>query len=133
MERNYRSGMVGDQRGGSHAAERRSQPRYVASVHRVWLGWWLGKNFQTFPGQLWDISPGGAAVVLHAAPPTGQSVWLRLEAGPLTTECAQGFVAEVAPIVPGINIVRIAFEGQCPAALFQVAVHGYKALGSLLN
>src|SRR5271166_6072695 len=58
--------------------ERRAWQRVVPREKRARLSWQVGDDTISVPGELQNISGGGAAVQIDVAPPWNQTIWLSL-------------------------------------------------------
>ncbi len=103
--------------------------------HRLWQRYparekhasliWLERGVElTFPGELMNISGGGAAVVSDAPVPALEPVWLTLSEGstPITPVESRLVASSIDP--SGLRVARLRFVEACPMALFERAVHG---------
>ncbi len=105
-------------------AERRLWERYPARETRASLSWLGQGGEQTVPGQLLNISGGGAAVITAAVLPDEQPIWLTLnaESGAITpVECR---LVTISIDESGERIARLRFVEACPMDLYELAVHG---------
>jgi hypothetical protein len=104
--------------------EHRFWQRYPARETRARLVWLDGDVENAFPGELLNISGGGAAVITDAMVPAGQPVWLTLEAGPAALTPVEARLVAVSIDASGLRIARLRFVEPCPMHLFELAVHG---------
>ena len=105
--------------------EHRVWERYPARETCAKLIWRDAENEQISPGELTNISGGGAAVMTDAKLPTESPIWLTL---------AAEANAEVAPVecrlvaisidASGLRMARLRFVEPCPMELFELVVHG---------
>jgi hypothetical protein len=103
--------------------ERRGSPRYAPVRDAVQLGWWEGADFRTAPGQLTDLSHGGAALIAEFPVVESDAFWVRLvRAGP--SGWVPASVAGVEASELGGERVRLAFPEPCPYDFFRAVVFG---------
>jgi c-di-GMP-binding flagellar brake protein YcgR len=105
-------------------AERRLWERYPASETRVSLVWLGQGGEQSVPGQLLNISGGGAAIVTDATLPEEQPIWLTLQpdSGAITpVECR---LVTISINESAQKIARLRFVEACPIDLYELAVSG---------
>ncbi len=105
-----------------HQRERRAWQRVVPREKRARLSWQVGDDTISVPGELQNISGGGAAVQIDVAPPWNQTIWLSL--GPVGEEAGPAECKLVAfrNDQPGKLIARFAFVDLCPMQLYQAAI-----------
>lgn len=103
--------------------DRRSAPRHSAVEHRIWLGWWIDRDFQTVAASLLDISRRGAAISSPAGVPVGTEVWFCIVGGQLSAGARAVVVASEA-IAGEEARVRgcLRFVAGCPEDLFSIAL-----------
>jgi PilZ domain len=104
--------------------EHRLWQRYPARETRARLVWLDGDLETTFPGELLNISGGGAAVITDAMVPAGQSVWLTLAAESAEITPVESRLVAISDDASGLRIARLRFVEPCPMHLFELAVHG---------
>lgn len=102
-------------------ADRRGARRHVAVMPEVWIGWWAGKEFETFYGRLLNLSRGGALVVLGEWPPKNQSIWVYKHVGQAIA-CVRGEVVGATPAPFGSYAIRVRFAAPCPTSFCESAV-----------
>ncbi len=104
--------------------EHRLWQRYPAREKRALLTW-LERGIElTFPGELMNISGGGAAVVTDAPVPALEPVWLTLSEGPDPISPVEARLVAISIDASGLKVARLRFVEACPMALFERAVHG---------
>jgi PilZ domain len=104
--------------------EHRLWQRYPARETRASLIWLDRDIEQTFPGELMNISGGGAAVITSAMVPAEQPVWLTLGPGADTFAPVESRLVAISIDASGLRIARLRFVEPCPMQLFELAVHG---------
>jgi hypothetical protein len=107
--------------------ERRMWERYPARESRATLTWLDGSTERTIPGELLNISGGGAAFVSEEQPPPGVSIWLQLEASirqPYPIDPVESQLVTTSADPSGLKIAHLQFVGPCPMELFELAVSG---------
>ena len=104
--------------------EHRVWQRYPARETHAKLAWLDPDQEHTFPGELMNISGGGAAVITDAQLPAEQSVWLTLCAGPAALTPVECRLVAISIDASGLRIARLRFVEPCPMQLFEIAVHG---------
>ncbi len=107
--------------------ERRLWQRYPARESRATLSWFDGSTERTLPGELRNISGGGAAVVSEVQPPPGVSIWLALETGaqkgdPIEPVESRLVASSADP--SGLRIAHLQFVDPCTMEFFELAVNG---------
>jgi hypothetical protein len=107
--------------------EHRFWQRFPARETRAILTWLDQDVGHTAPGELLNISGGGAAVATQALLPEQGSVWLTLDAEPSPVTPVRCRVVAIAVAASGIRIARLRFDESCPVDLFELAVHGAPA------
>ena len=104
--------------------EHRFWQRYPARETRAQLIWLDRDIEQTLPGELMNISGGGAAVITDAKVPAEQPVWLTLGASSDTLAPVESRLVAISIDASGLRIARLRFVEPCPMQLFELAVHG---------
>ncbi len=104
--------------------EHRLWERYPARETRAVLAWFEHNGELTHPGELLNISGGGAAVVTDAALPESQPVWLSLSAASAGLAPVECRLVALSIDASGLRIARLRFVEPCPMELFELAVHG---------
>ena len=104
--------------------EHRVWQRYPAREKRASLIWLDRGVEQTFPGELMNISGGGAAVITDAPVPALDPVWLTLSAGPDPITPVESRLVAVSIDASGLRVARLKFVEACPMGLFERVVHG---------
>jgi hypothetical protein len=56
--------------------DRRLLPRYSSNGARCWFGWWHQGKPQVTEALVWDVSQGGAAIIVRNPPNPGHRVWI---------------------------------------------------------
>jgi hypothetical protein len=113
--------------------EGRLWQRYPARESRATLMWLDGSTERTMPGELLNLSGGGAAVVAEVQPPPGVSIWLQLEAGipqGHRIDPVECHLVSTSTDPSGRKIAHLEFIGPCTMELFGLVVNGAEwALG----
>lgn len=107
--------------------ERRLWERYPARESRATLTWLEGTTEKTTPGDLLNISGGGAAFVGEAIPPPGVPIWFQLDASGRQVDRVDPVESRLVmtSLDPsGMMIAHIQFVDPCPMELFELAVNG---------
>jgi hypothetical protein len=104
--------------------EHRLWQRYPARETRASLIWLDRDVEQTFPGELMNISGGGAAVITSAMVPAEQPVWLTLGTRSDTFAPVESRLVAISIDASGLRIARLRFVEPCPMQFFELAVHG---------
>ena len=100
------------------AVDRRAHSRQAVVPNQAALDWGSDSSGDCRVARLLDISRGGALLESPEAPPSGQIVWLRLQA-PAETPWATATVVRREP-----GRVGVQFKGDCPNDLMLAATLG---------
>jgi hypothetical protein len=100
-------------------SDRRAHPRQVVVPNRVALDWGSTTSEGGYEARLLDISLGGASLESRIMPPTGQSLWLRVES-PARTQWVSATVVQSARQCR----IGVRFEESCPDELMLAATLG---------
>lgn len=104
--------------------ERRLWQRYPAREKRATL-FWVEQDVQhTIPGELLNISGGGAAVITEPHPPANTALFLGLETEAIPIIPIEAKLVVVSLDISGSNVVRLSFVDSCPMEMFELAVYG---------
>jgi PilZ domain len=107
--------------------ERRMWARYPARESRGTLSWLVGSNEKTIPGELLNISGGGAAFVADVQPPPGVPLWLQLDVSARQVDRidpVESRLVTVSDDPSGMKITHLQFVEPCPMRLFELVVSG---------
>jgi hypothetical protein len=104
--------------------ERRFWQRYPARESRALLSWIEEARERTVPGDLLNISGGGAAVASDVEPPAESPIWFGLEAQTPAIDPVESRLVVISLDASGAKIIRLRFVEPCPMALFELAVQG---------
>jgi hypothetical protein len=107
--------------------ERRLWERYPARESRASLTWFEGGDEKTVPGDLLNISGGGAAFISEVLPPPGVPIWLGLEAGARQVDRidpVESRLVATSDDPSGMQIAHLQFVDPCPMDFFELAVNG---------
>lgn len=107
--------------------ERRLWQRYPALEPRATLTWADGSTEQTMPGDLLNISGGGAAFVSEVPPPPDIPLWLALEASArlgAAVEPVEARLVATSADPTGRRIAHLQFVDACPMEFFELVVNG---------
>ena len=102
--------------------ERRAWQRVVPRETRACLSWLVGDDILSVPGEVQNISGGGAAVQTDVAPPWNQAVWLSLGPEGGEADSAECRLVGVRHDQAGKLIARFAFVDLCPLHIYQAAI-----------
>jgi hypothetical protein len=107
--------------------ERRMWQRYPSRESQATLTWLDGSIERILPGELLNISGGGAAFASEVQPPADVSIWLEVDASvpqdPRIDPVESQLVGtSVDP--SGRKIAHLQFVGPCPMEFFELTVNG---------
>ena len=102
--------------------ERRSWQRYPVRATRATLFFYDQDVERTIPGELLNISGGGAAVITEIAPPADKRLWFGLANEGLPTIPIECQLVVISRDSSGSNVVRLSFIDSCPMEVFELAV-----------
>ena len=76
------------------------------------------------PGELLNISGGGAAVITEVEPPADTALWFGLETEAMPIVPIEARLVVISRDTSGSKVVRLSFVDPCPMELFELAVQG---------
>jgi hypothetical protein len=103
-------------------SDRRSSPRYPASRHEGYVGWWIGEEFRQVAVEFHDFSLGGTLILTREVPTT-EHVWIGL-ARPCETPWCPVQAIRVKNSEGGLIEVALHFPEPCDYELFKAVVYG---------
>jgi hypothetical protein len=106
--------------------DRRDWQRQMVRDFKVIVSWNQNDGPRSQEGCILNISGGGVAVLVDRIPPRGRVIRVRLQS--LEKAYVEGRIVDAQPHrKSGKQVMRLKFIVECPAVLFERAVHGQKA------
>jgi hypothetical protein len=110
-------------RGCAGIEDRRDWQRQIARDFKANLSWNQDDGPRKQEGHILNISGGGVAVLVDKVPPRGRVIRIQLQS--LEKAHVDGRIVDAQPHrKSGRQLVRLRFIMECPAILFERAVHG---------
>lgn len=104
---------------------RRRESRYRAIEDHIWVQWWHDGEFSGLAGRMFNVSRGGAVIVIGVRLNDGQVLSMMLEnsASEVSVDAA---VRGTTPTRGGVFHTRLEFLTLCPDAFFDAAANGFE-------